>query len=265
MSRWFRHYAGMMRDEKLVRVAVKTRQPIERVIWVYGAMLESACEVQDGGRFDLDADEVAYFLRCDADDIAAIFAGLEIAGRIAGERIERWCDRQFESDSSRERVRKHRESKAKPSRNADKTLQPVTVTPPETETDTDTEREETLANANDAAVAPPLSPVDEVWVHCVPELVALSGKAEGTVRKWIGKGLSKHSPVALRDAIRAAVAAKTGDPFAYVTRVLIPDPQARGSPGRADCASAADELVKRLSDDTFAQPMARPLLTAVRG
>jgi hypothetical protein len=265
MSRWFRHYAGMMRDEKLVRVAVKSRQPIERVIWVYGAMLESACEVQDGGRFDIDADEIAYFLRCEAEDITAIVGGLEASGRTEGDTIPRWADRQFESDASRERVRKHREKKAKRPCNADETLQPVTVTLQETETETDTEREETLANANDAADAPPLSPVDEVWVHCVPELVALSGKAESTVRKWIGKGLSKHSPVALRDAIRAAVAAKTGDPFAYVTRVLIPDPQARGSPGRADCASAADELVKRLSDDTFAQPVARPMLTAVRG
>jgi len=265
MSRWFRHYAGMMRDEKLVRVAVKTRQPIERVIWVYGAMLESACEVQDGGRFDIDADEIAYFLRCESEDITAIVGGLEASGRTEGDIIPRWADRQFESDASRERVRKHREKKAKRPCNGDETLQPVTVTLQETETETETEREETLANANDAADAPPLSPVDEVWVHCLPELVALSGKAEGTVRKWIGKGLSKHSPVALRDAIRAAVAAKTGDPFAYVTRVLIPDPQARGSPPRIDCAAASDNLVKRLSDDTFAQPVARPMLTAVRG
>ena len=31
MSRWFRHYAGMMRDDKPVRIAIKTKQPIERI------------------------------------------------------------------------------------------------------------------------------------------------------------------------------------------------------------------------------------------
>jgi hypothetical protein len=142
MSRWFRHYAGMMRDDKLVRVAVKSRQPVERVVWLYGAMLESACEMQDGGRFDIDADEVAYFLRCEADDIAAIIAALQSTGRIDGDCIPRWSDRQFESDASRERVRKHREKKAQRSCNGGETLQPVTVTLQETETETDTKEEE---------------------------------------------------------------------------------------------------------------------------
>ena len=42
MSRWFRHYAGMMRDDKLVRAAIKSKQSIERVLWIWGAVLESA-------------------------------------------------------------------------------------------------------------------------------------------------------------------------------------------------------------------------------
>ena len=49
MSRWFRHYAGMMRDDKLVRIAIKTKQPIERVLWIWGAILESAAEIDDNG------------------------------------------------------------------------------------------------------------------------------------------------------------------------------------------------------------------------
>jgi hypothetical protein len=65
MSRWFRHYAGMMRDDKLVRVAIRSKQTIERVVWVYGAILESAAELDDEGRYDLAADEAAYFLRAD--------------------------------------------------------------------------------------------------------------------------------------------------------------------------------------------------------
>lgn len=35
MSRWFRHYAGMMRDDKLVGAAIRAKQPVERVVWVW--------------------------------------------------------------------------------------------------------------------------------------------------------------------------------------------------------------------------------------
>jgi hypothetical protein len=123
----------------------------------------------------------------------------------------------------------------------------------------------TVANATgDADAPPPLSPVDEIWVEQVPVLTSLSGAKEAVVRQRVGKALSQFDPEAVRDAFAAAIAAKSGDPFAYATRVLIPNPKARGSP-KQDCASAASDLAERLSDDTFAQPVARPMLTAVRG
>lgn len=109
MSRWFRHYAGMMRDEKLVRVAVKAKQPVERVVWVYGAILESASEINDEGRFEFDAGEAAYFLRCDDDDLVRIVQCLDDLGRISGGVVARWSERQFNSDSAKERQRKYRE------------------------------------------------------------------------------------------------------------------------------------------------------------
>lgn len=109
MSRWFRHYAGMMRDEKLVRVAVRTKQPVERVMWVWGAILESAAEINDGGRYEFDAGEGAYFLRCDEHELVCILGGLEDSGRISGSLVVRWADRQFDSDSSKERQRRYRE------------------------------------------------------------------------------------------------------------------------------------------------------------
>lgn len=109
MSRWFRHYAGMMRDEKLVAIAVKSKQPVERVLWVWGAILESATEINDNGRYELDAAEVAYFLRADEADICAVLAGLESAARLADHRVVRWCDRQFSSDKSKDRQAAYRE------------------------------------------------------------------------------------------------------------------------------------------------------------
>jgi hypothetical protein len=149
MSRWFRHYAGMMRDEKLVRVAVKSKQPVERVVWVWGAILESAAEINDNGRYEFDAGEAAYFLRSDADEIATVLSELENAGRLAEGVVARWGDRQFSSDAGAERQRRYRERNRGSERNklqndhngdADVTSRDGQVTPQETETDTKTEK-----------------------------------------------------------------------------------------------------------------------------
>lgn len=175
MSRWFRHYAGMMRDEKLVRVAVKSKQPVERVVWVWGALLESAAEINDGGRYEFDPGEAAYFLRCDEPDLAGILACLEDSGRIGGGVVVRWGDRQYSSDAAAERQRRYRQRKAgsdvsdhngdrdsdaesdvtRPSRDG-------AVTAQETETELETDSEKTPAPvlvAEDGA----RDLFDEVW------------------------------------------------------------------------------------------------------
>jgi len=154
VSRWFRHYSGMMRDEKLVRVAVRSGQPIERVLWVWGAILESAAEINDNGRYDFEAAEAAYFLRASEADILAIETGLADAGHLDAGRVVKWGDRQYQSDKSATRQAAYRERKrqeqhddslagkrlrddqsekrdvTRPSRDAE-------VTPPKTDTDTE--------------------------------------------------------------------------------------------------------------------------------
>ena len=109
MSRWFRHYAGMMRDEKLVRVALQAKQPVERVLWLWGAILESAAEINDGGRYDLDTAEAAYFLRADEADIKRVIECFVELGRLSADGVAKWRVRQFQSDTSTDRVRRHRE------------------------------------------------------------------------------------------------------------------------------------------------------------
>ena len=152
MSRWFRHYAGMMRDEKLVSAAVKSKQPVERVVWVWGAILESASEINDNGRYEFDAGEAAYFLRCDDTDLVSILACLESLGRLSGGMVVRWGDRQYSSDSAAERQRRYRERKSgnapvhgnggDDKRNGDATVtsRDGVVTPQETDTEEETER-----------------------------------------------------------------------------------------------------------------------------
>ncbi len=129
MSRWFRHYVGMQRDPKLVGVAIRTRQSVERVLFVWGCVLESAAEKNAGGSFELDVDELGYFLRCDSSDIETILGEFESVGLLSGDQVTKWGDRQFESDSSAERTRRWRERK----RRGDVTVTPclspsVTVT-----------------------------------------------------------------------------------------------------------------------------------------
>jgi hypothetical protein len=147
MSRWFRHYAGMCRDEKLVRVAVKAGQTVERVVWVYGAILESAAEINDGGKYELDEAEVAYFLRASVDDIRAIVDGLISHGRLCDGVVAKWGDRQCFSDSSADRQRRYRTRQKQDldvtkdplsvTRNVTTPSPDVTVTPPYTDTDTE--------------------------------------------------------------------------------------------------------------------------------
>jgi hypothetical protein len=162
MSRWFRHYAGMMRDEKLVRAAVKAKQPVERVVWVWGAILESAAEKNDGGLYEFDVGEAAYFLRCDESDLAGILASLEALGRLCGGVVARWGDRQFSSDTAAERQRRYRERKSHGyvqdddgERNGDAQShvtppsRDAAVTPQETEEDTETERYKPPASVED--------------------------------------------------------------------------------------------------------------------
>lgn len=175
MSRWFRHYAGMMRDDKLVRVAIRSKQTIERVVWVWGAILESAAEIDHEGRYDIDAAELAYFLRADQADVDAILAGLSDAGRVCETGVVKWGARQFASDRSKERVAAHRERKraevtrtdvpdGETSPNNVVTLQKRDRNAPETETELETDKKETSPNgdcASDDALTP--DHVFEAW------------------------------------------------------------------------------------------------------
>lgn len=229
MSRWFRHYAGMMRDEKLVRVAVKTKQPVERVLWVWGAILESASEVNDNGRFEFDCGEAAYFLRCDDADMAGILAGLEDCGRISDGVVARWGDRQYSSDSAAERQRRYRERKANGDvgpqvdhRNGDGhvTSRDGVVTPQEAETDTETEKQKPrelpfdrlieAASANGGchpnlvqSIAQILAYLDKGYDLERDILPVVRGKASPSIRTWKYFGAIIEANAEQKRAIRS--------------------------------------------------------------
>jgi len=101
----------MVRDDKLVSAAIKAKQPVERVVWIWGAILESAAEIDDNGRFNLDTAEVAYFLRADETDVVRVVAALAALERVSDDRVVEWGDRQFTSDRSADRQARYRERK----------------------------------------------------------------------------------------------------------------------------------------------------------
>lgn len=172
MNRWFRHYVGMMRDEKLVRAAVKAKQPVHLVVWVWGAILESAAEINDGGRYEFDPGEAAYFLRCDDADLGSILASLESLGRLSGGVVVRWGDRQYSSDAAAERQRRYRERKSvnagvsADERNGDGESD---VTPPSRDGVVTAQETDTEAETEDKPPAPVLGAegardlFDEIW------------------------------------------------------------------------------------------------------
>lgn len=227
VSRWFRHYAGMMRDDKLVRVAIRSGQTVERVVWIWGAILESAAEIDDAGKYDLDAAEAAYFLRASEDDVVGILHELEVAGRVAGGVVVKWSNRQFQSDRSAERVARHRAKKRQDSVGDDKcndavTLQDSPCNAPETETELETEdSEDTIVPS--AAVAAKIPNAIELRAAVFNSGVALltgSGSTEKQARSMLGRWRNDHGDPAVLDALAAATANEISEPIPWIRRRL---------------------------------------------
>lgn len=141
MSRWFRHYAGMMADPKFGAVARRTRTSRAEVLFVWGCILESAAE-NESAAFTWDADLCGELLNCDSERAQLIHDEMERSGLVADGRVSSWERRQFVSDTSTERSRKHRAARrnvAATGCNVAATPSHAAASPPETETETETE------------------------------------------------------------------------------------------------------------------------------
>lgn len=151
MARWYRAYEGTVTDSKLGEVALVAGCSRSVAIAAWHCILESACTAQSGGNFHATPRNVAVTLHEPIATVQAVFSELESLGMIEKQCVVAWKKRQYESDSSTARSRKHRANKVAKERNGDATLQQQHATPPDTEADTDTETEEEwLADANPA-------------------------------------------------------------------------------------------------------------------
>lgn len=132
MSRWFRHYEGMVDDPKLYVISRKVGLPWPHIAFVWSLILESAARLNQGGVFELNSSSVAIKMECTTMEVDSILMELEAEHMIEKRRdvsvtslivtaVTKWKERQFEGDKSAERMRKMRERrKANPQSGNDK-------------------------------------------------------------------------------------------------------------------------------------------------
>lgn len=179
---WFRWWTGTCSDPKFALVAQRAKQPKAVVLAVWAAILEAACTEEDEGRFSISPEELALTLDLDVNVIKTTIKELRARKLLTRNRIAAWNKRQFPSDNSTQRTRKHRMNMRNKERsgNVPGTLQGTRVersgNAPETEAEA--EAEEVLKGlAPPAADAPPVS-ADE------PESPKLSPQQQIIAEAW---------------------------------------------------------------------------------
>jgi hypothetical protein len=217
MSRWFRHYAGMMADPKFGAIARRSKTSRAEVLFVWGCILESAAE-SESAAYVWDADLCGELLNCDSERAQLIHDEMERSGLVAGGRVTSWDRRQFVSDNSTERSRKHRATK----RNGDATLQGVAASPPKTETETYTVPNGTAEPA--ASAEPDYRHL--VWTETVQTVIRLFGKPEAPARSFVGKCLkeAKDDARLVWAKVRQAEADRVVDPAAWIAAAVRSQP-----------------------------------------
>lgn len=126
--KWFRFYSEFRSDPKMRRMPIPHR-------YAFIMLLCLASENNERGTISgLDDDDIAFELEMSTEDWLTLKAKFKAKGLIdfEGDKIQitKWHERQFTSDSSAERVAKHRQKKKKQDCNVDKTvISNVTQTP----------------------------------------------------------------------------------------------------------------------------------------
>jgi hypothetical protein len=144
MSRWYRAYEGTVTDAKMGEAALVAGCSRSVAIAAWHCILESCATAQRGGEYDTSPRRVAVILGEPIAAISALFDAFIELGMIGNGAVTAWKQRQFESDTSTERSRKHRQRKCNGVATLQQQDEPTPgrdATPPYTETDTHTESE----------------------------------------------------------------------------------------------------------------------------
>lgn len=180
---WFRLYSEAVDDFKLRLLAFEDR-------WHFVALLCCKCQ----GLLDQDNDQmvrraVAVKLGLDLrelDEVARRLAEVDLIDRETLQPLA-WGERQFQSDSSTERVQKWRERQKKQRGNGVKRSSNVAVTAQETDTDTDKDK-----NTRSSAAAP--DRFADFW-DVYPKKV----KKQDAKKKWKARKLDQKADEIIAD------------------------------------------------------------------
>lgn len=146
MSRWFRVYDDLVDDPKVQRLSPDLFKALVN-LWCLASKNDGALPA---------AEDIGFKLRMPLEKVKKVIAALHDADLIetdeTGLRPHNWSGRQFKSDVSNERVKRHRQ------RRCNVTLD-VTATPPDTESEAETERKKDAA----PSALPPMNDETEVF------------------------------------------------------------------------------------------------------
>ena len=106
---WYRRYHGSCRDPKLEKAARRAGVPRPYAIAAWEAICEVASQaVERGSVHALDSEELAIMIGCETAEAVTLIDGFNAVGLLQADRIAGWDDRQYASDHSTGRVRRHR-------------------------------------------------------------------------------------------------------------------------------------------------------------
>lgn len=229
MTRWYRAYEGTVTDAKLGEVSLIAECSRSVAIAAWHCILESAATSNAGGSFDVSPRRVAVILYEKPALIEAVFDAFRELGMIQENVVTSWKNRQYESDSSTERARKHREAKRdKTKRNGHATLPKQPVTPPDTEADTEADTEKEV----------------EPKGSCASDDAPDEGenlKPEHVMEKWnelagkLGKPMVRNLTPERRQLLKARIAQYDLDDFISVFGKVERSPFLRGDTGWNRC------------------------------
>jgi hypothetical protein len=149
---WFRMYAEFATDPKVQMLSEADQRRLTMLFCL-----------RCNGHVTLHDEEVTFLLRISNDQWQETKASFIAKGFINdANEIANWDKRQFISDSSSERVARHREKKKQECN--------VTVTPPDTDTDTDTDNKSNVGNKVSNC---PYQEIVDSFNSALPELPAV--------------------------------------------------------------------------------------------
>lgn len=230
-NQWFRMYAEFATDTKVQMMSEVDQRRFVMVLCMY-------CACNDG--VTLHDDEIAFQLRISNEQWSATKA-VFIAKNLLNEdnRPAAWDKRQFVSDSSTERVARHREKKKQGSNACN-----VTETPPEAEADTEVNPPTVVASSSELTPYPQTTAAQHAISRkgIVCGLLRKAGMADAAPH-YLAEGaweaiLAKRTDEEIVELARAKMAARPGQRtgLKYIAPALLEDPEpiaanARASPG----------------------------------